>query len=416
MRLLIQRITTTTIMPMNTLAYRFSILFISALLLGGCTIFNTTPKDEQNILTSVDFVSAIPVTVKGDENISIKKETEQVAAQYKELPGQGDWVFIMDAMVGQVNGQAIYASEIFKTDLDNALSVIANQVRNRKLTHIQFTEKARGLIHNELMALVRKKIMYAAALRELPPTSGRAIDAYVDQKEQEYIRKFGNGSKTAAEKNYLEKEGRTLEKEMSVFRHNVTVNEFIKKHITSKIHVSKKDIRLFYARNKKMFQKREKIKINLIRSVKPDDILTINKQLKEGISYLEIAKSQLNSFNRDSAGELDGLPSNLDNVLIEIKKLENTIGKYTAPVEDKNATWWAYISEYDFSPEQSLDQVQLWINNRLRQMQYNKYNAEKRNELFEKSKIKEEIPIMRNNLLNIARSRYLPQKLAEIKE
>ena len=221
------------------------------------------------------------------------------------------------------------------------------------------------------MSIVRDKIMYAAAIREMSPNSGRGIDAYVRQQEQELIRKFGNGSKTAAIKAFSEKNTHSFEKEIQDIRHNIVVQQYITKHVRSKIHVSKKDIRIFYTRNKKKeFSKNETITINLIRSVKPEDIIEIDKQLTAGVKYIDIAKSDLNTYVKSKGGLFEGFPTKLPNVLKELKSINYKTNTYTQPVMDQSATWWAYVKEYNTTPEKSLDQAQLLINRYLRQNQY----------------------------------------------
>ena len=112
-RLLIQPTTTITITIMNTNLYRLTLLVISITLLSGCTLYDgmTNNREPQNILSSDDFVSETPIakinTPIADTPDFIKS---QEVRQYKELPDSDEWLFIMDAMVGQVNGQAIYAA------------------------------------------------------------------------------------------------------------------------------------------------------------------------------------------------------------------------------------------------------------------------------------------------------------------
>ena len=393
-----------TILFMDTKYYRIGLLFGLSFMLGGC-LWSSGSVDSR-VLKAGDFVSqTVQVSgvdlgegdvVVGGENVGV----------YRELPGHDRWSYVMDAIVGHMGGEAVYASEVFEP-FDKIFKGWSEEVKNGKLSRREFLLRVEKELAVYLDLLLINKLMYVAALRDLPENYRLGVDFAVRAEADRRIRKYGNGSRTVANKYYLKKEGQSFEKSLNNYRRGVVMQEYIRKHVLPKVHVTKKDIRLAYHRNREAYQFKETYQLNLIMSGVKKNIEEINKRLKAGVPFLEIAKSELNTFNRDGAGAIRNMPSAMPKVLAQIKGLHHRVGSFTAGVVERGEMTWAYIRDYQAMPGRSLEDMQLIIKANLRKQQEFFYTRQLRNKVRLKGNYSTKESMLLN-LMSVAKSRYMP--------
>jgi hypothetical protein len=315
--------------------------------------------------------------------------------------------YAVGGMVGQVNGQAIYAHSVFRPLHEQM------QALGRKLAPQQFTQRAQNLIASRVRSLVIDRLILGEAMRDLSEREQKGLERIIQNHREELLRRYGRGSEAVAARTIREQTGKSLDQTLQDFRRKAVVQRYLKKRLLPRVSVSRQDIEHHYNTRPEQYQPGISRKIHLIRIASQGQAQTIKQALKSGRSFKKLARREANKFNASNAGLLGTETGNaplrapLNEVLKKLKQ-----GDWGGPVETAGDYWFVYCDQLDKREGQSLRDVQLKIRNKLRAQRYRQLQQQYRKRLLQEGSYTS-IEDMTRELVSIAVSRYAtPAKAA----
>lgn len=330
---------------------------------------------------------------------------EKPATQRSEASEDGDaqqQVYVLDAMVGQVNGRAIYASHVFEP-IGPQLAALG-----KSLPPSIFKQRATELIVGQLQTIVTNALILGEAERDLSIQERYGLVAMLQTRREELLRQFGEGSESVADSNVHQRTGKGLDEQLKNYREQVLVSRYINNHIGPKINVSRKDIERYYENNYETYNPPAGRTLRLIMVGSQKDAQHIQAQLAAGQSFDEVAKSPANQYRASQGGLMaDRITgekfSGYDALNQAMVKLEQ--GQHSPMVEAGGSWWWVKVETYESGKGRSLEQVQLEIRQLLENQQRNSLGLEFRRKLLDEGSYNP-IGQMTDSLVQIAMSRY----------
>jgi len=388
-------------------------------LVVGCSSTKKTdaPSDQsaqnqQQATNELPDDSAAPVAVVDDDGLITQylESTTTLAAPPASQPavlrvledidrGQG---IAIDAMVGQVNGQPIYANEVFEL-IDEQLTV-----RGHQLPRQDFYNAAKGIIFKRLEAMIIEALILGESERNLSEQEHFGLGEYLNQKKAELIRLFGQGSAILADTRLREDSGISLSQRVEEIRSETLVKKYTHEKILPQINVSRKDIKRYYKNHYDEFNPKPGRTIHLIRAGNIEIANRIDKLLLEGKPFLEIAADKrLNEKEPDKQGfflnsqssSFFGRPE-IDKQVLALKE-----GEHTPRVKLGTKYCWIYIKSLSTGESQSLGKMQSQIESKLRTLQYERLTARFYNDLRLRGSYDSPLE-MADRLMEVAMNRY----------
>ena len=177
---------------------------------------------------------------------SMPKSTTEFTAFF-EIEGQPGRPVIVDSLIGQVNGQPIYADEVLAPLMDRLAAM------HEELPDTVFRSQMHKLVGQELTGYVQNELIVAESRAELSPEAQTGLLAFMDELRDDAVRKRG-GVVHEAERRLLEEEGKTIEEYVDAERQKVLIHELLQDKITPKTLVSWRDIERAYRAGIREFQ------------------------------------------------------------------------------------------------------------------------------------------------------------------
>ena len=312
--------------------------------------------------------------------------------------------FVMDAMVGQVNGRAIYAATVLEP-IHEQLGALG-----RSLPPSQFTDRARQIISATLDQLVTDALILGEAERELTEQQRMGLTMMVDRHREELLRRHGKGSPSLAEHQLLQETGRTLDQTLRDFRNQRVVQHYLQQRLLPRINVTRRDIERYYRDHHDEFNPQTQRVLRLIRVESEVEASQITRQLEAGTPFAEVAAGKLNLYRPQEGGLMDQVVGDepfsqpaLNEALVSLKP-----GDYAGPFEMNGGQAFAYLESVHQPDTKTLQEAQLEIDRLLREQQFQRLSAQYRQRLFEEGSYNP-IPQMTDDLLQIAVARYASQ-------
>lgn len=308
--------------------------------------------------------------------------------------------YAVAGMVGQVNGQAIYADHVFKP-MSDQLKALAKQ-----LPSDQFMQRAQQLIENRLQQMVADRLILGRASRDLSKGERQGLDHYVHEHREMLIRKYGRGSLPIAKQQIKQQTGKSLQQTIEDFRDEVIVQRYLHQKLVPRINVTRRDVRRYYHNHYQQFHPPTERTIRLIRVITDASAKKIEQMLDAGTPFKTVAANPLNSYNADDAGKMGEQQGDhvfqgaLNDAMLKLKA-----GQYAGPIDFKGGKWFIYIEKMTTPKSQSLRDVQLQIERQLRDEQFRMLSAQYRQKLFANGSYNN-IDQMTKQLLQIAIDRY----------
>lgn len=308
--------------------------------------------------------------------------------------------FVLDGMVGQVNGQPIFARQIFQ---DNHEQLVQN---GRRLPADEFRESTAGLIRAQLQGIISDALLFGEAERALEERERFGLLGILNQYREETIRRFGQGSAAVADAYLQGRDGITLEQYIEDFRKEWITRRHINKVINPRIVVTRLDIQRYWRENQDIFNPDPQTSIRIMWLESEADATNVISQLAGGQDFAEIAGTEINQFRRSERGffgEVDPESFRFEEIVEAVQSLSE--GEWTSPIEI-NDRWWIVFVESKPEPIRvALREVQQQIEDTLRGEQFRQYSTEYRRELLETGSFTD-LNEMGQALLTIAMSRY----------
>ena len=317
---------------------------------------------------------------------------------------------VMNAMIGQVNGNAIYADDVLKNAHDQLVTLGKNLSRRDFLEEIRGNAQKPGIIEQNIRAIVTNALIYGDAERNLSNNERFGVKMYVKQNREFLVRKFGQGSYALADKTLREKTGMSLEQNLEEQRRGFIIQRYIDQKIRPLVNVSRGDVERYYRDHPEIFNPPALRDIRLIGVSNADTAANIETQLKNGTPFKDIATGPLNEKLRSRGGLMPNLQGDapftkaLD--LLNKKLADLKQGDYTqTPTKIGRTYWFVCVEKMQQGEYMSLRDAQLRIEEVLKAQQF-KMHVDRYNSNLLKEGSYDDMRKMTNTLIQIAMNRY----------
>jgi hypothetical protein len=312
-------------------------------------------------------------------------------------------------MVGQVNGLAIYAKDVFE-ELHPTLERLATTERRRV-----FEETALNLIVGRLTMIVTDKLLLGEAEHDLNENEQQALRALVQKRREELLRQLGGGSRMLAEQEALRRHGKTLDELIEEFRAQMLIRRLMAIKLDPKIHVRRKDVEKYYNDNPQRYNAPPSRSLRLILANEnmADEIDTL---LAQGTPFIEVASNERLNARQPAAGgmyiENDPGTVFFGDPAVDAAILALEEGRHTPRITLGNKPAWVYLDKLHKGASKTLREAQLEIEQILREEQRRILTLQYRDDIFARGSYTS-IDEMADRVLAIAVARYLvPETVA----
>ncbi|MFK7789673.1 MAG: peptidyl-prolyl cis-trans isomerase [Phycisphaeraceae bacterium] len=343
-------------------------------------------------------------------------ETPQVATQEPDIATsettepinspRSEQALPVDAMVGHINGEAVYADQVFDVNLVAQLESFG-----RRFDRDAFRDAAGGVIQDRLQGIIINKLILGEAERNLQANQRRGIEGRIQSEREELLRFYGQGSLAKAKAEFLKASGKELAQHLADFREELVIGSYIRSKVMPKIVVNQRDVERYYADNIDKYQQPDTRVVRLIRAVDEAAAQQINDRLAKGQGFDKLAADPaLNQYNPANAGVFNsGNPIPGDQV-IGLKPVNEALiklegGKHAGPIIVGEATFFVQVVERTPGVKITLAEAQIKIEQILRSTQFEKHALRFRMELLKRGSYSNPAE-MGKKLLEIAFARY----------
>jgi len=360
----------------------------------GCGLFNN--KKDDPYFRPQDFQPTMEAPAdEGDDTAS-----DDTTA--------GKPTYAVNAMLGLVDGQPLYASDV----LDPIGRVLED--KGSTLPRNEFLRFAVPLIDERLKQVVLTELILSDAERDLGEQQQAVLRHMVAEKRAEFVRVKGEGSELLANQRIIEdtKGVYDLEGLVEEYRRATVIHSYRSKHIMPEIIVSRRMIEQYYERRPDEFNKPEQRVVRWIRADKAD-APKVQALLDEGKPFAEVASMQINRNNPENGGLFgetgvtqgdEVFPEILEDLNKQLPQLSE--GEYSKPVEVRNFVCWVFVEKYEPAKTISLFDAQDAIAATLREKAFTERMTDYRSELLESGRF-DDLEQMRNTLIEVAVGRYV---------
>lgn len=289
----------------------------------------------------------------------------------------------VDGMVGQVNGQAIYAQTVFET-IHEQLGALG-----RSVSASAFESRSRELIANKLRELIIQKLLLTEAERDLTEQDEQRLQFFLQKQTEELLRALGQTSRILAERESVRLYGKPIDDILEEKRSAVLIQRFIQAKVTPQVVIRRKDVKRYYEDHLDQYRSKTRRVVRLIVANDQPDQTTvadeIEQMLTHGRPYFEIASDpRLNSLRPDDGGlwngdgEIEGdqaFGGDIDAMMVRLKE-----GERSQRIAFNQRAAWILVEKITRGKEVSLREAQLQIEKNLRENQrailFDQYRAE----------------------------------------
>jgi hypothetical protein len=310
----------------------------------------------------------------------------------------------VDGMIGQVNGQPLYAAKLFEP-LDVTLTRLGS---DPDIPRDEFRRQARQLIRNQLNTTIEDALLFGEAQRDLPESERGYVEARVHEYRDELIRKWGAGAPILADSELREKKGRSLDQMLEEYRQHLIIGRYINLKVVMKINITRRDIERYYYTHPDQFNPKPGRVFRLISCDDPDDADKIDAELAAGKSFVTVASSDLNhSAHRDEGGlySKDPLVGNLGLEPLNDALMKLHPGQASPRVTVGRACYWLYLETLSAGRSRPLREVQQTIEDMLKEQAYRREQEAYRQRLFTEGSFNP-LNEMTAAMVDIAMARY----------
>ena len=306
-----------------------------------------------------------------------------------------------DAMVGHINGHAVYAHQVLEP-INDRLAALARRTQGD-----EFANQAARIIAERLRSIIMEKLIIGAAERDLFEHERLALGVMVQKHREELLRKHGMGSPAAAEANIQKNTGLSLAETLQRYRQEVLIRRYTFKTISPKLNVTRRDIERHYADHIDQYVKPERREVRLIVVSNEPARDRIAAALDEGQPFIKVAE-QPDSLFASSAGQTFDepiTPDSLRSQAVADTAFQLKPGRHAGPIQDNGLYWFVFVEKIHPGANQPLKLVQTQIEEDLRKAQFDAATNDHRRELFENGSYTDPLT-MAERLLEIAVRRH----------
>jgi hypothetical protein len=334
---------------------------------------------------------------------------EPGAAQPVEVPADREAIaagYTIDAMIGQINGRPLYASQLLAGETDQTLRTVgANQPR------AQFARLAGELLSTRLSQMVIEELMLAEAESDLTEQQQMGLQAMLRQYREDLISKHGKGSAELADQQMHQQLGYGLAEAVSQRRQDILIQQYIRENLRPRIEVTRREVERFYASHPEQFNPPAEVTMRLMLVTDPQQADAAAEALATGKPFAEVAQ-QYSTYRSQSGGLREPVAIRLaeydslawPELNTEVRKLSE--GQHTPRVQVGPSRWaWAYVEDVQQAQGQTLDAVYLEIERAIERAEFARLDREHREKLLDRSNFTP-VDRMLDTLMQVAVNRY----------
>lgn len=365
--------------------------------LGDVVVIEGPPSaadDERSVRLSSPAVDPIEVTPPG----------ERVVAPQR---GPADGV-LLDQMVGQINGEPIYAAAF----LDELDARFRGEARN--MSRSEWLAFADGEIERTLVNRVRDRLLLDEFYNRLTAEQREGLLFFLANIQQDLIARSG-GSAARADERLQETVGRGLAEQVRRQADRQFIIEIFRDEVARGLNVSWRDVERYYYENPERFTTPGRADLRIIR-VRTDDAPrrdAVVAALASGEPFADVA-AEHSSFRRAQAGlwpvEL-GSAAYGDVEIIAISTLNDAaaaldVGETAGPIQAVDSVWWIKLESVEPAASVSLYEAQNQISALIYEERLKRAELDYFRRLLDAASL-DNIDTMRRRILLFAAERYL---------
>jgi len=354
-----------------------------------------------------DVLLEAGLSASPEPRIMPKAPTEFTA--FFEVDGQPGRPVIVDSLIGQVNGQPIYADEVLAPLMDRLAAMYEER------PEAIFRRQMYNLVEQELRGYVQNELIVAESRASLSSEEQTGLLAFMDKIREDAVRKRG-GVAYEAERRLLEEEGKTIDEYIDSERQKVLIQELLRDKIAPKTLVSWRDIERAYRASIRELQPSPTATLGRIRLKTVGNearIALISKELAAGEPFDVVARQA--GMTDDGRWQTFELPagglSDISLAPFYAPGLEEIRDGGTSQAFERGSwTMWISLLEVTRPPVRTLDDpdVQRMLQQQLVMARSQRAEGQYVYELLQRG-IHDEIDLMVNRAFQIANSRFPPK-------
>lgn len=260
-------------------------------------------------------------------------------------PVAGD-TFVIDALVGQINGRPIFSGEFFEPIGDQLRAIPAN-------TQTAFLQAAGPIVRQALQRQVDDALYLAEAEASLSPEERQGLRFWLQEIQDVAVARRG-GSRAEADRRLRATENRTLEEEVQLQRDQGLQGKLIRDEIMPRIIVSKYEIEREYQRRYDEFNPPPMTRVDrlVIDRRESELIESVGARLEAGEAIADVVAELVEGGRARlrELGEFEVRPSQLSEsekvseLFREFSAGWEKVGDWTGPMGTSSASWF-FVAE-----------------------------------------------------------------------
>lgn len=341
---------------------------------------------------------------KADESVNRGRPVVPNVPDPTDEPLPADNGYALDAMVGQINGRPVYASQIFQQIGQEQLERLGSE--NDRLT---FKREVRNILANHLRSRISDALIVAEAEASLTEREQMGLLALIQMEREKLIAEAG-GYLAGAEANVRDMGYAGIDDYLETKRREKLVDQkYLQEKLLPKIQVTRRDVEAYYRAHPEQFNPPPRIALRMILVMDQDAAEQVSQALESGEAFDAVAQAH-SRFKPDDGGfgEFESQLSEFSGFGLEplnqaVRQLAP--GQRSDRIELDNGYAWVKLIDVQQRPGKRLSEVYLDIENRLRAARFHELQREYVTDLLERGNYTP-IPQMLDMLVDVAMARY----------
>ncbi|MEM9082906.1 MAG: peptidyl-prolyl cis-trans isomerase [Planctomycetota bacterium] len=321
---------------------------------------------------------------------------------------------VIDLMVGQINGEPVYAEE-FLEPLDALLRSSADRMRGgREGWEQQWIAQAAERINVQMRSKIRDELVLAEFYANITsPEEELGVLNYI-QRIRDELESQNLGSSELSKARFLETRGLTLDELVEQLSTQQLISAQLQRDVYAKLPpVTYEDIERFYRDNEAEFNPPGVALLSImLTSSDEGTIQEVRDAFAQGKTFFEVSqehnKLPETSWTREVALEEGGLGATTfyGNEALNSAVQSLSSGEMTEPVMTETSAWWIEATEVRTDEGRSLYEVQLLIEAAIRNQREREAELVYLNTLLQRANVSS-IETMVGRLVDYATNKYV---------
>ncbi len=310
----------------------------------------------------------------------------------------------VDAMVGQINGRPVYASEIFEQIGEESLIRLGATTPRG-----EFRRQVIELLTQHLRAKVQSELILAEAESSLTPEQQIGLLGMLRTEREKILAQFF-GSEAMAQRGLQQQRGMTLDEYLEAKRQQVLVEKYLHEKLYPKIHVSRRKVERYYNMHQDEYNPEPTIAVRMIMVDAETEAAAVDTALASGAAFEQVAKEHSKRL-ASRGGLLPPFKTRLTQFAsLKWPQVNEAVralseGEHTGRIATEDGFVWVCVDEVKGAQRVSLSEVYPQIENHLRAAELDRLSRKYNAELMQKGNF---TPLneMLASLIDIAMARY----------